>query len=236
MKISISGLGFLGLPLAELLKGKGHAVHGTTTTNEKLSSLRISAETLLSPALPSEKLLHCDILILNIPPFPGQLSWLASWDLKHVGKIIFVSSTSVFRNSPNSELLKSEEEWVKNSGLPWLIVRPAGLVGHGRHPGNQLSGRKGIPGRLSPVNLIHVEDVCGFLATAIEKNLEGKEINLVSDEHSSKEDFYREFSKRMGLPLPEFDPDDLSAGKIIDNLEMKKYYALKFPTMLGRSL
>lgn len=232
MKISIVGLGYIGLPLAKILILKDHEVSGTTTSPEKLSQDKIKVHLLRSPEIPGPEILDCDVLILNVPPKEDQPEWFGNWNLGLTKKIIFVSSTS----APRNEILKKEEEWVKNSGIPWLIVRPGGLLGNGRHPGKTLSGRKGIKGRLSPVNLIHADDVSGFIVTAIEKNITGEIIHLVSDEHHTKEEFYSEFCIRNGIPVPEFDQNDLSKNEIVPNDSMKKYYQLKFPTMLGRSL
>lgn len=231
MKISVVGLGYIGLPLAKTLSS-GHEVSGTTTSPEKLEQDKIKVHLLESPALPDNEILDCDVLVLNIPPSDTQPQWFRNWNLGKTKKIIFVSSTS----APRNETLQAEEAWVKELGIPWLIVRPGGLLGNGRHPGKSLSGRKGIKARLSPVNLIHADDVVGFIVTAIEKNLTGETISLVSDEHHTKEEFYSEFCRRNGLPLPEFDQNDLTVSEIVPNDSMKKHYALKFPTMLGTSL
>ncbi len=236
MKISICGLGYIGLPLAKLLTLAGHEVHGTTTTPEKLANFPRS-EILSSPALPSENILNCDILVLNIPPSENQLDWFRQWKLTHMKKIIFVSSTSALHmKGRNSEVLRSEEEWIKSCGLPWVIVRPGGLIGNGRHPGKSLSGKIGVKGGKSPVNLIHADDVNGFISTVIQKNIANESFELVSDEHHTKEEFYSEACRRMNLPLPQFDPADKDPGVIISNEKMKRHYQLKFPTMLGKSL
>lgn len=235
MKISICGLGHIGLPLARLLAGVGHSIHGTTTSEDKkqsLSGTEINIHHLRSPELPNESILHCDVLVLNIPPFSGQEEWLSKWDLSKTGKIIFISSTSVLRGHP---VLEVEESWLKSLGIPWLILRPGGLIGDQRHPGKYLSGKRNIKGRLNPVNIIHHDDVIGFIMTAIKINLSNESINLVSDEHRSKEEFYSDYCRQAGLPLPEFDLTDNSQGNIISNGHMKTFYQLKFPTMPDRS-
>ena len=231
MKISVLGLGYIGLPLARNLSHR-YEVSGTTTTPQKMSQPGIDVHLLRAPDLPDSDLLDCDVLVLNIPPSENQPAWFSRWNLTKTKRIIFVSSTS----APRNDILQKEESWVKELGIPWLILRPGGLLGNGRHPGKSLSGRKGIKGRLSPVNLIHADDVVGFIVTGIEKNLSGETISLVSDEHHSKEEFYSEYCRRNGLPLPEFDQNDLSKAEIVPNDLMKKYYELKFPTMLGTSL
>ncbi|MFL5783354.1 MAG: hypothetical protein ACJ76H_02015 [Bacteriovoracaceae bacterium] len=239
MNISIAGLGHLGLPLAKSLQNDRHHVVGTTTSSDKKIALlreNISCEFLRSPDLPTKLITQCDWLVLNIPPFEGQLNWYQSWDLSETKRILFVSSTSVLREGPNSVLLREEEEWIKSLSLSSTIVRPAGLIGSGRHPGKHLSGKAGIKGRLNPVNLIHTEDVVGLMRTIIQKEILGETIEAVSDEHHTKVEFYTEYCRRNNLPLPEFDLNDHSPGAIISNEKMKRYYQLKFPTMLGRSL
>lgn len=236
MKISICGLGYIGLPLAKALLERGHTVRGTTTTLEKLVNFPHS-EIMISPGLPSPGITDCDVLVLNIPPFENQLEWFRKWDLSKTKKIIFVSSTSALHgNGRNSELLKAEETWIRSCGIPWVVVRPGGLLGNGRHPGKTLSGKSGIKGGKSPVNLIHADDVVGFITIVIEKNLTGENFDLVSDEHHTKEEFYSDFCRRMNLPLPQFDSSDKEPGIIISNEKMKRHYSLKFPTMLGKSL
>lgn len=236
MKISICGLGYIGLPLSEKLLRKGYEVRGTTTSLEKQMTIPYS-EVMASPALPSLKITDCDILILNIPPSENQLEWFKRWNLSETGKIIFVSSTSALHgNGKNSEVLKAEEAWVRSCGIPWVILRPGGLLGNGRHPGKSLSGRTGIKAGKSPVNLIHADDVIGFIMTVIEKNISGETFDLVSDEHHTKEEFYSDFCRRMNLPLPGFDSSDKEPGIIISNEKMKRHYTLKFPIMLGKSL
>ncbi len=235
MKVSICGLGYIGLPLAKSLATLGHEVHGTTRSKEKLKNFPLS-EILLSPDSPSANITKCDVLVLNIPPFEHQLEWFKTWDLTHVEKIIFISSTSVLHsNGRSGDVLKSEEDWVRSCGLPWVVIRPGGLLGHGRHPGKYLAGKTGLKGGQSPVNLIHADDVVGFILTVIEKNLVSEDFDLVSDEHHTREEFYSDYCRRMDLPMPVFSPEE-DTGFIVSNEKIKIHYQLKFPTMLGKSL
>lgn len=229
MKISILGLGYLGLPLAESLLKEGHEVLGSSRSPR---SSEVPCEPLRSPELPSSSLLQCDVLVLNIPPFPGQPEWFASWDYTRTRKLIFVSSTG----APKNEILLWEEDWVKANFQDWLILRPGGLLGRGRHPGKILSGRRELKGGEHPVNLIHVDDLIGFIQRAIALDLKHDTISVVSDEHSSRREFYGEYCRRNGLLLPEFDPGDKSEGPVVSNEALKRYYELKFPRLIGRAL
>lgn len=233
MKISILGLGWYGTPLAIELRNQGHDIFGSTRSEDKTRELRfqnLNASTFSYPDLPSEDLIDSEIVILNIPPFEEELEWFKSFNWNPNTWIIFISSTSVYPEpeSKNGHILKAQEDWVQTHFKHWTILRFGGLYGADRHPGKYLSGRKNLAGRLSPVNLIHQDDCVDFTKTVIEKKLQNILFNVVSDDHRTREEFYSEFCKKTGLPLPEFDKNDQSSGKIVPNDEMRKYYQLKF--------
>lgn len=112
-KVSIIGLGWIGLPLAHYLKPRGIEVVGSTTSSDKLS--RIQSEGI--PAIQFELipfphgkgfqvLFKADILVVNIPPrsrtqgsdfYLEQLKFLRSMiDQSAIKKVIFVSSTGIY--------------------------------------------------------------------------------------------------------------------------------------------
>lgn len=239
--ISIIGLGNIGAPLGEALKLDGHKVLGTTRQREKaqvLEALGIKVSLLSYPELPSAELLSSDIIVLNIPPFTGQLSWFQSWNWKTYSWVIFLSSTSVYQDSPvvvteESPLKESElvaqGKWIQERFQSSTILRLGGLLGGNRHPGKSLSGKKELKGSRHAVNLIHHEDVVGFIQTVIRKQLTNHIFNVVSDEHSSREEFYTSFAKSRNLPEPQFDESDRSLGKVVSNEKMKNHYLLKHP-------
>lgn len=230
MKISVIGLGWYGEPLAQELQKSGHRISGSTRTKEKEQSFysqNINAERLSYPDLPSDNLMNADIVILNIPPFEEELQWFKNFEWNAKTWLIFISSTSVYPTpeTKSGHLLQQQEEWVQNEFEHWTILRFGGLYGGSRHPGKSLSGKKNLAGRMKPVNLIHLDDCIGFTKTVIEKRLQNKIFNVVSDDHRTREEFYTEHCRKAGLPLPEFDQNDLSQGKIVPNEEMKKYYS-----------
>lgn len=230
MKISIIGLGWYGEALARVLLQNGHEVVGTTRTEAKMTAFQSeSIETyLLSfPQTPSEALLDSDVVILNIPPFAEELEWFKQWNWNPRSWIIFISSAALFpkAESKNAFLLEEQEEWVKKSFTKWSILRFGGLIGAGRHPGKSLSGRKNLSGRLWPVNLIHQKDAVGFTLTVLNEKLQNKTFLVVSDEHPNREEFYRDYCLKQGLPLPEFDQNDMSSGKTIPNQEVCQFYS-----------
>jgi nucleoside-diphosphate-sugar epimerase len=229
MKISILGLGWFGSPLASLLIKAGHQIAGSTRSEEKqlqFQKEQIKATLLAYPTMPSPELLDADIVILNIPPFPEELNWFQSFNWNSQTWMIFISSTSVTINpdSDNAQLLKAQEEWVKASFSKWTILRFGGLIGNDRHPAKYLSGKKGLSGRLWPVNLIHKEDCLQVTKTIIDQNIHQKIFNVVSDEHPTREDFYTACCMKMGMAKPEFDQNDASIRASVSNEELKSFY------------
>ena len=124
LTISVLGCGWLGLPLAEALILSGCKVKGTTTTAEKLRTLRdkgidpylvhFSGDS--SPELAA--LLNCDVLIIAVPPASrtplgaGNYRQLAGYlsdkiPGTRIKKMIFISSTSVY---PENNCVITETE------------------------------------------------------------------------------------------------------------------------------
>lgn len=111
--ISILGLGWLGLPLANYLTEKGYRVKGSVTSAEKVNTIgnnKIEVSVVNVEASQMEvsdaSFFETDVLFINIPPrripdiehvFPNQLLQIIS-RIKDRGvkKVIFVSSTSVY--------------------------------------------------------------------------------------------------------------------------------------------
>lgn len=111
--ISILGCGWLGLPLANYLIGKGYKVKGSTRTRSELEVIKSHGiepfYLVLDPDLRGDNVddfFNCDVLVVNFPPerrddialyHPAQIrSLIASIESSPVKKVLFVSSTSVY--------------------------------------------------------------------------------------------------------------------------------------------
>ena len=111
------GCGWLGLPLGESLVRHHYSVKGSTTTHDKINTLKslgikpyvisISSKEISSSITDFLKDSH--ILIINIPPglrkdpqadFVGQMNLLSQHlEQSEVRKVLFVSSTSVYQET-----------------------------------------------------------------------------------------------------------------------------------------
>jgi len=111
--ISILGCGWLGLPLANYLIGKGYKVKGSTRTRSELEVIKSHGiepfYLALDPDLRGDNVddfFNCDVIVVNFPPerrddialyHPAQIrSLIARMESSPVKKVLFVSSTSVY--------------------------------------------------------------------------------------------------------------------------------------------
>lgn len=200
----------------------------------------------------SEKFLEAlDYLVVNIPPglrSDPKSNYVAK--LRHlrtavqsagIGNLIFISSTSVYgsltgnvteecETNPTSvsgqQLLEAEEMFARQQGLNTSIIRYGGLIGPGRHPITHLSGRRGISGGNSPVNLIHLDDCIGMVLFLLKGGYWNEVFNGVYPLHPAKRVYYQAEAAKRGLSPPEYlEKSGEIYGKFIEsrNILNKKY-------------
>ncbi|WP_295791347.1 SDR family oxidoreductase [Mucilaginibacter sp.] len=187
---------------------------------------------------------NCDVLIVCIPPktrqgeggdyLPKIERIISAAKKQGVNKVIYISSTAVYGDNntevtelnppePDTEsgriLLEAEKLFSAEAAFKTTILRFAGLVGPGRHPGRFFAGKTDIPNGLAPVNLIHLSDCVGITTAIINQNEFGRVFNGVSPHHPAKSAFYREASLQAGLAAPEF-INQLDSWKLIDSLNV----------------
>lgn len=257
--VSILGCGWLGLPLAEFLISKGFSVKGSTTTPGKkdiLSSNNIEPFLIeLNPAIHEKDLqdfFSSEILIINIPPggsdnkadyHKHQIeSVLNEVKNSSVSKLIFISSTSVYKNAnrevteldqPNPETesgraLRSVEELIFNTiEFDKTIIRFAGLIDKDRNPVKYFAGAKNISGGNAPVNLIHRKDCIDIIFNILHRNVWNEIFNACSDLHPSKKEFYSAAALKYNLTPPEFN-DKNENYKIVVSEKLKRKLDYKF--------
>lgn len=200
-----------------------------------------------------ESLLNSDVLVLNIPPglrrnpnqdYVSQIKNIIPYiEESEIKKVLFVSSTSVYSDeesfpkitestlpNPDSEsgkqLLEVERLLQKNTHFNTTILRLSGLFGGERHPAKQLSGKTHLKNANAPVNLIHLKDAIQIIIEVIEQDVFNEIFNASTTPHPSKQKYYTSICKSMNLPIPIYDSNQKSKGKII--LSNKLEHVLKY--------
>jgi nucleoside-diphosphate-sugar epimerase len=194
-----------------------------------------------------------DILIVDIPPklrsvekddFVAKIELLIpEIEKANVSKVIFISATSVYADCneivtedsialPETESgiqLLATESLLKNStAFKTTVVRFGGLIGQDRHPIRFLAGRNNIENPNSPINLIHLDDCIGIIASIIDRDCWGETFNAVTPYHPLRKDYYTEKALAMNLDLPEFNLDSVSNGKTISSVKIQTVLNYEF--------
>ncbi|WP_330992766.1 SDR family oxidoreductase [Pluralibacter gergoviae] len=186
-----------------------------------------------------EALMNVDALVITLPARrsgPGDdfyrqaVQEIVDSALAHrMPRILFTSSTSVYgkgegtqkESSPrhpvtaSGRVLKELEDWLHNlPGTSVDILRLAGLVGPGRHPGRFFAG-KSAPDGQQGVNLVHLEDVISAIMLLLQAPKGGHIYNLCAPGHPARKTFYPQMARELGLAPPVFS-DSSDKGRIID--------------------
>lgn len=186
-------------------------------------------------------LLTADVLVITLPATqqPGEdLNYLYSVQalvdsalVYAISRIIFLSSTSVYGDrrgrvdeysqlapdTPIGRRLAELEKWLY--GLPNTsvdILRLAGLVGAGRHPGRFLAGQVNVTGADHKVNLVHQNDVISAICLLLEQPQGGHLYNLCAPFHPTRQVFYPPLACSLGLRPPQFKTEKADEGKWVD--------------------
>lgn len=165
-----------------------------------------------------------------------------------VNRIILLSSTAAYNglcgdvNETSSlnfladkvQILNEAEQAVLGFACPEnnrksYVLRLAGLVGPGRHPGKFIKSGRLLSSSLAPVNLIHQEDALGLILSLLTTKTDSGIFNGVSQTHVSKKDYYRAAAKALSLPMPSFS-DDAAASlkKIVSGVKAEQILSYQF--------
>lgn len=247
------GSGWLGTPLASYLVALGHAVKLSTTTVQRLPELvatGASGHVVDIARIDNDMhdFLQADVLIINITCKDVDAFECLMPVLQHsvVTKVLFVSSTSVYRNCnkvvtesdgeelPQSLLYQIENLLRQAAGFDTTVLRFAGLVGRRRHPGRFFHSGKQVRYPDAPVNLIHRDDCIEIIRRIIERGVWGEVFSGCSDTHPLKREFYSQAASSIDAPQPVFAESEQLAFKIISNDKIKSslQLLLKYPDMM----
>lgn len=231
--VSIIGYGWLGKLLADHFYENRYSIRASTTTALKLLDMHEKGYEAhlvnLENGIENENpLLESSIHIMCLPPSKIKGDYSSTvfnyiGKLKQDDKVIFISSTSVYpeqsghytEESPTREgKISAAEKEIERNHANHLILRCSGLFGKHRDPGNFLSGKTGLTGSDSTVNLVHGADVCEKAFALIEKDARGA-FNLSLEGPYPKKILYEKACAKIGNVLPQFDKDTLSVHRHI---------------------
>lgn len=166
-------------------------------------------------------------LVIAIPPqikkgradYPEKIAQIVQLaELGAVERIILLSTTAVYNGCEGEvtesselnqqgdkvEILAAAEKALSQFSKQSAVLRLAGLVGPGRHPGRFINSARVLANPMMPVNLIHLHDVLGLIQTLLEAKSINGIYHGVSDTHISKQAFYQASAEAIGLPAPVF--------------------------------
>jgi nucleoside-diphosphate-sugar epimerase len=161
--------------------------------------------------------------------------------------VLFVSSTSVFSDdnskvteasipNPDTEsgkqLLEAEQLLQSNKNFETTIIRFGGLIGNDRHPIKFLAGRKNIENPDAPINLIHQDDCIGIIEAIVCHTELVEVFNAVAPIHPTRKEYYSQKAMELNLPLPEFEENKISTGKLISSDKIETVLNYKFKNKL----
>lgn len=194
---------------------------------------------------------NCDVLIISIPPrrieaieriYPAQLAQLIPFILKYgIRKVIFISSTSVYPEnrkaareedtcepdkSSGKAIILAENLFKNRNEFETTIIRFGGLIGADRNPARFLL-KSSFPVDNNPVNLIHLDDCIGIIASVIDQDMWGEVLNACCPEHPLKKEFYGKAAGISGSPVPVFSEED-KPYKIVDSSKLISLLNYKF--------
>lgn len=245
--ISLLGSGWLGLALIRFLQRRSFSVKASTRTTNRLNELRdfgaipyvVDIDNLTGDI---EAFLDSDSLIVNITSknIPSYIELIRHIESSNVRRVLFVSSSSVYQNTndvvreseglenENSPLYEIERQFMSSHHFQTTVVRMAGLIGPGRHPGLFFKNDKRVEQPESPVNLIHQTDCVNIIGRIIEQKTWGEVFNACAGSHPTKRDFYGQAKKNLGQPPPNFVKNNEPSFKLVSNEKLRRVLNYEF--------
>ncbi|SEW57383.1 SDR family oxidoreductase [Chitinophaga arvensicola] len=256
-KISILSCGWLGKPLALHLKAAGYNVKGARTSPEGVKELEalgleaynvILAEDVLTGP---DAFWEADILIVNIPPrkergkeaHVSEIALLRSFiETTPISKVIFVSSTSVYKDinglvteeneeipeTPNGQALREAENLLLGAeSFNTTVLRFGGLIGYDRLPDQRriMEGRKS---NAQPMNVIHRDDCIGVINQVIVKDAWGEIFNACASGHPQRTHYYKAAAQHLGIQMPRRLPAEEEPYKIVGSSKLRNMLGYTF--------
>jgi len=264
-KIGILGCGWLGLPLAEFLISKNYLIKGSTKTRKKLTDLENKSIIPFLIDLPegisntnNSDFFNSEILIINIPPIDKNYNGnifphdriikilTEKINSSSVKKVIYISSTSVYRNnnsiiteesdydtSLRARTLLNAESLLQKSRFNTTVLRFGGLYGYGRIPIRKNTNPV-ILDNYRKLNLLHRDNGCNVILEIIEKNLWDETFNVCEDEHPTQLEFFHQSTASSEIDNYKID-NSKKDYKIVSNFKLRNELGISLTDKISQS-
>ena len=196
----------------------------------------------------------CEILVLNIPPglrkhpeqdYMGMMQHVLPYiEKSSLENVLFIGTTSVYDDNESipiiseasktstsktaKKLISVEKLFQQNDNFKTTVLRFGGLIGPDRHPAKFLSAKKNLKNPEAPVNLIAQQDCISIIHSIINHEIWGATLNAAYPSHPTRETYYTEACKQLHLPIPHFDKNQKSKGKIIASNKLVRLLDYQF--------
>ena len=265
--VGILGCGWLGKALAVRLLNHNINVKGTTTSIDKLKELQNLGLSAYQVEFSDNQIIgdldkfleDLETLIISIPPkhqegdetlYKALMRILKIHNLKHIKRILYVSSTGVFEDGEDCTydedsksnassakgqyLIQLEELFAfRNFNTDASVLRLGGLIKNGgRHPVYYLAGKTGIANPDAPVNLIEQNDAVELIIAILRTEKLQPVYHGVYPWHPSRKEYYSQKAIDLELQLPEFKNPQKSSGKRICSEKTSRYLNFTFSSKI----
>lgn len=234
MNIAIIGCGWVGERLAPYLKSKNHHVLATTTSPEKLESLKkIASEVHLLDFNSTDNFDFLDEVEVAIFSMPiSRNSWHVGFKNldKKFPKTILFSSTGIYPtengnySETQSENLRvdilTSENLVKEKYPQTNILRFGGLMGDERNL-QKLFKNRSPENPDKATNCIHYVDILPLVEIVINSDEQSEIYNLVAPEHPT-------IAEVLGLDKAENSANSEKTSRIISSEKLIQNFNYKF--------
>ena len=238
--VSILGLGWLGMPLAQAFCSKGLEVFGSRRTEVEGVLFKTFVVDLSEIGEVDASFFEVETFVVSLPSkdlegYQNLITRLKS--SRSLKQVVLMSTTSVYASlntivDEDSELNDSVRVGIESLFMQAFperlcVLRLGGLIGYSRHPGNFFKGGRSIPQPEGYVNLVHRDDVIHSTLKLVEEQARGC-YNIVARAHLKRRVFYHSQQEKLGNAPSPLKYEDVLKYKIVSSERVRAEFDVVF--------